>query len=55
MSTNASPLTTHVLDTSRGLPVSGLQVSLYKLIDGRWTMLSEWYLFIYFPMDTLYN
>ncbi|KDR07690.1 uncharacterized protein LOC110840021 [Zootermopsis nevadensis] len=35
------PLSTHVLDTARGNPVGGLQVSLYKLIDGRWTPISE--------------
>jgi len=35
------PLSTHVLDTARGNPVGGLQVSLYKLIDGRWTHISE--------------
>jgi len=35
------PLSTHVLDTAKGNPVGGLQVSLYKLIDGRWTLISE--------------
>lgn len=35
------PLSTHVLDTAKGNPVGGLQVSLYKLIDGRWTPISE--------------
>ncbi|XP_012279327.1 myb-like protein V isoform X2 [Orussus abietinus] len=34
-------ISTHVLDTSKGLPISGLQVSLYKLMDGRWTFLNE--------------
>ncbi|XP_015607055.1 uncharacterized protein LOC107273406 isoform X2 [Cephus cinctus] len=34
-------ISTHVLDTSKGLPVGGLQVSLYKLMDGRWTFLNE--------------
>lgn len=34
-------ISTHVLDTSKGIPVSGLQVSLYKLMDGRWTFLNE--------------
>ncbi|KAF5303697.1 hypothetical protein FQR65_LT00841 [Abscondita terminalis] len=35
------PISTHVLDTSKGIPVTGLQVSLYKLIDGRWTYINE--------------
>ncbi|KAH0535144.1 nucleolin-like isoform X1 [Cotesia glomerata] len=35
------PISTHVMDTSKGIPVSGLQVSLYKLMDGRWTFLNE--------------
>ncbi|KAF5276468.1 hypothetical protein FQA39_LY06537 [Lamprigera yunnana] len=35
------PISTHVLDTSKGYPVAGLQVSLYKLIDGRWTYINE--------------
>ncbi|XP_012152977.1 uncharacterized protein LOC100879167 isoform X2 [Megachile rotundata] len=34
-------ISTHVLDMSKGLPVGGLQVSLYKLMDGRWTFLNE--------------
>ncbi|XP_034187095.1 uncharacterized protein LOC117607476 isoform X1 [Osmia lignaria lignaria] len=34
-------ISTHVMDTSKGLPVGGLQVSLYKLMDGRWTFLNE--------------
>lgn len=36
-----SPISTHVLDTSRGMTVPGLQVSLYKLVDGRWTYINE--------------
>ncbi|KAJ8928113.1 hypothetical protein NQ314_019339 [Rhamnusium bicolor] len=36
-----SPISTHVIDTTRGQPVTGLQVSLYKLIDGRWTYINE--------------
>lgn len=36
-----NPVSTQVTDTSRGVPVSGLQVSLYKLIDGRWTYMNE--------------
>ncbi|XP_017780472.1 PREDICTED: uncharacterized protein LOC108565480 [Nicrophorus vespilloides] len=38
---NKPPISTHVLDTTKGCPVSGLQVSLYKLIDGRWTYINE--------------
>lgn len=34
-------VSTHVIDTSKGVPVGGLQVSLYKLMDGRWTFLNE--------------
>lgn len=29
------------MDTSKGQPICGLQVSLYKLIDGRWTYINE--------------
>lgn len=36
-----TPISTHVIDTTRGKPVTGLQVSLYKLIDGRWTYINE--------------
>ena len=28
-------LTTHVLDTARGVPASGLKIELFKLVDGR--------------------
>ncbi|KAK0076192.1 hypothetical protein PV325_005763 [Microctonus aethiopoides] len=34
-------ISTHVIDTSKGAPIAGLQVSLYKLMDGRWTFLNE--------------
>ncbi|XP_032677251.1 uncharacterized protein LOC116846936 isoform X3 [Odontomachus brunneus] len=34
-------ISTHVVDITKGLPVSGLQVSLYKLLDGRWTFMNE--------------
>lgn len=41
-STSKKPqISTHVVDTSKGLPVGGLQVSLYKLMEGRWTFLNE--------------
>ncbi|KAF4525447.1 hypothetical protein B566_EDAN016235 [Ephemera danica] len=36
-------MSTHVLDTTRGMPVVGLGVSLYRLQDGRWTILSDSY------------
>lgn len=41
MSGTKPPISTYVCDTTRGIPVSGLQVSLYKLIDGRWTYINE--------------
>lgn len=41
MGSQKPPISTHVLDTSKGQPVSGLQVSLYKLIEGRWTYINE--------------
>lgn len=28
-------LTTHVLDTARGVPAAGLAIELYRLVDGR--------------------
>lgn len=39
---NRPPISTHVLDTSRGTPVQNLEVSLYQLIDGRWTLINDW-------------
>lgn len=36
-------ISTHVMDTTKGVPVNGLQVSLYKLVDGRWTFMNERY------------
>lgn len=41
MTARKTPISTHVLDTSRGQPVGGLQVSLYRLINGRWTYINE--------------
>lgn len=35
------PISTQVMDMMKGKPISGLQVSLYKLIDGRWTFVNE--------------
>lgn len=34
-------ISTHVLDTAKGKPANGLQVSLYRLIGGKWTIVSE--------------
>ncbi|CAH1395092.1 unnamed protein product [Nezara viridula] len=34
-------ISTHVLDTSRGLPASGLSVSLYYFNNGQWTLIKE--------------
>ena len=31
----AGYLTTHVLDTARGIPAAGLKIELFRLIDGR--------------------
>ena len=36
-----SQITTHVLDTSRGLPAADLPVSLHQLIDGSWHCLAK--------------
>lgn len=37
-----SPLTTHILDTSRGKPAAGVQVTLdSQAADGTWTRLGE--------------
>ncbi|KAL6256157.1 hypothetical protein P5V15_012274 [Pogonomyrmex californicus] len=34
-------ITTHILDTSRGLPANGLPVCLYKFKDNMWNLLKE--------------
>lgn len=34
-------ISTYVVDTIKGIPIGGLQVSLYKLMDGKWTFLNE--------------
>lgn len=41
MSADKTPLSTHVLDLTKGLPGPSVQVVLYKLIDGRWTLIHE--------------
>lgn len=35
------PISTEVIDSTKGVPAAGLQVSLYKLIEGRWTYINE--------------
>lgn len=39
--TSKPPISTYVIDSTRGVSVIGLQVSLYKLISGRWTYINE--------------
>ncbi|XP_026829416.1 uncharacterized protein LOC105275792 isoform X3 [Ooceraea biroi] len=34
-------ISTYIVDNTKGLPISGLQVGLYKLMDGEWTFLNE--------------
>ncbi|XP_029662719.1 uncharacterized protein LOC115235219 isoform X1 [Formica exsecta] len=34
-------ISTYVIDNTKGIPIGGLQVSLYKLMDGKWTFLNE--------------
>ncbi|XP_029177818.1 5-hydroxyisourate hydrolase-like [Nylanderia fulva] len=47
MTTSVNPkkaklsITTHVLDTSRGLPADNLAVSLYKFENDKWILLKE--------------
>ncbi|TYK66647.1 hydroxyisourate hydrolase [Colwellia echini] len=36
-----SAITTHILDTATGKPVSNLPVKLFKLIDGNWELISQ--------------
>jgi len=36
-----SQITTHVLDTTRGLPAKGVPISLSKEVNGQWESLSE--------------
>ncbi|ENN71018.1 hypothetical protein HUJ04_003370 [Dendroctonus ponderosae] len=38
---NPIPISTNVIDTTKGSPVPGLTVSLYKLVEGRWTYINE--------------
>lgn len=39
--TARSPVTTHVLDLSKGLPAADLAVSLERLADGQWNPLAS--------------
>ncbi|XP_066582404.1 uncharacterized protein [Prorops nasuta] len=41
LTTKKPRISTIVTDNSKGIPIGGLQVSLYKLMDGRWTFLNE--------------
>ncbi|KAI5735901.1 hypothetical protein M8J77_024092 [Diaphorina citri] len=34
-------ISTHVIDSHAGLPVSNLEITLYKLVNGRWRFVSE--------------
>ncbi|KAF7988445.1 hypothetical protein HCN44_001018 [Aphidius gifuensis] len=34
-------LTTHVVDTSKGIPANSMRICLYKLTDGRWSFVNE--------------
>ena len=36
-----SPLTTHILDSSRGLPAAGVEVSVWRLVKDDWHKLGE--------------
>ena len=36
-----SPITTHVLDTSRGRPAAGIQANLERFDDGQWRPLGR--------------
>ncbi|WP_269938333.1 hydroxyisourate hydrolase [Arthrobacter sp. HY1533] len=38
---SVSHITTHVLDTTRGLPATGVEVELDALTDGRWQQLAS--------------
>lgn len=40
-STRKLRISTYVVDNTKGIPIGGLQVSLYKLMDGKWTFLNE--------------
>lgn len=39
--TGKSPITTHVLDTGKGIPAKGVSVRLEQANDGGWKLLSE--------------
>lgn len=40
-SSGSGRLTTHVLDTARGLPARGLELVLHRLVDGRRELVAE--------------
>uniref|UniRef100_A0A8D8PZM5 5-hydroxyisourate hydrolase n=1 Tax=Cacopsylla melanoneura TaxID=428564 RepID=A0A8D8PZM5_9HEMI len=35
------PISTHVIDSQVGLPIPNLEITLYKLVEGRWRFVSE--------------
>ena len=41
MTETSGYLTTHVLDTAKGLPAEGIKITLYKLSDGKRDLLHE--------------
>lgn len=36
-----SPITTHILDTAKGLPAKGISVRMYQLVDEQWLFLTD--------------
>lgn len=34
-------ITTHVIDTNKGIPANSMRICLYKLTDGRWNFINE--------------
>lgn len=38
---NNNPITTHILDTSRGKPAANVNIQLLVLKDNEWTLLAE--------------
>ena len=36
-----NPITTHILDTSTGTPAADVPISLYKLVDNNWQLLTS--------------
>ncbi|MEO9497551.1 MAG: hydroxyisourate hydrolase [Vibrio splendidus] len=36
-----SPITTHILDTAKGLPAANVPVKMFKLVDDQWLFLTD--------------